>query len=378
MTRYRHWIIALGLSVLIAQTAGADSTAAAEALVLIEELGLRASPTPMSDRPDWKPKKVAVVVASGLGHATSWYEQALQAAVGDTELVLIQGQPSEALLASIDGLIGICTPTVLQQAGSQLRWIHHYFVGMDMCKGATEEQLQKIVFTNNKRLSGPAIAEHTIAMLLALTHNLPGYYKAQRQSKFNRAPATKVTFGELQGKTILVVGLGGIGTEIAWRAHGLGMRVIATRRSSRTGPDYVDTVGLPEALHELAGEADVIVNALPLTPETAGIFDKDFFDAVKPGAIFLSVGRGKSTVTGDLIAALESGKLFGAGLDVTDPEPLPKDSPLWSMPNVIITPHVSAAGPDSNRRSMIIAVENLRRYVSGEAMLNVVNLRLGY
>ena len=156
------------------------------------------------------------------------------------------------------------------------------------------------------------------------------------------------------------------------------MRVIATRNSSREGPDFVEHVGLANELHALAGKADVIANALPLTPATTGIFNKAFFDAVKPGAIFLSVGRGQSTVTSDLIAALESRRLFGAGLDVTDPEPLPKDSPLWRLPNVIITPHVSATGDDSPLRTMIIAVENLRRYVAGEPLLNVVDMQKGY
>jgi phosphoglycerate dehydrogenase-like enzyme len=137
-------------------------------------------------------------------------------------------------------------------------------------------------------------------------------------------------------------------------------------------------VGLSDELHALAGKADVVVNALPLTPKTTGIFDKAFFEAVKPGAIFLSVGRGKSTVTDDLIAALESGKLYGAGLDVTDPEPLPEDSPLWLMDRVIITPHVSTGGADSVRRMTTIAIENLRRYVAGEPLLNLVDIRKGY
>jgi phosphoglycerate dehydrogenase-like enzyme len=156
------------------------------------------------------------------------------------------------------------------------------------------------------------------------------------------------------------------------------MRVIATRNSSRSGPDYVEYVGLSDELHQLAGRADVVVNALPLTPKTTGIFDKAFFEAVKPGAIFLSVGRGKSTVTDDLIAALESGQLYGAGLDVTDPEPLPEDSPLWLMDRVIITPHVSTGGIDSVRRMTTIAIENLRRYVAGEPLLNLVDIRKGY
>lgn len=187
-----------------------------------------------------------------------------------------------------------------------------------------------------------------------------------------------MTFGELTSKTILIAGLGGIGTEVAKRAHGLGMRVIATRNSSREGPDYVDYVGLAHELNDLATQADVVVNALPLTNETTYIFDEGFFEAVKPNSIFVSVGRGKSTDTADLIAALESGKLYGAGLDVTDPEPLPSSSPLWHMDNVIITPHIASNGGLSVDRYKVVVLENLRRYVGGERMLNPVDLSRGY
>jgi phosphoglycerate dehydrogenase-like enzyme len=177
---------------------------------------------------------------------------------------------------------------------------------------------------------------------------------------------------------MLVVGLGGIGTQIAERANGLGMRVIATRNSSRSGPDYVEYVGLADELLTLAGEADVIVNSLPLTSKTTGLFNDKFFASAKAGSIFLSVGRGKSTVTNDLIAALESKHIFAAGLDVTDPEPLLETSPLWAMSNVIITPHVSARTTESLYRTSILTVENLRRYIAGEALINVVNIRAGY
>jgi phosphoglycerate dehydrogenase-like enzyme len=156
------------------------------------------------------------------------------------------------------------------------------------------------------------------------------------------------------------------------------MRVIATRRSSREGPDFVDRVGLGSELLTLAAQAQVVVNALPLTDETRGLFDAEFFRTLPEGAIFITVGRGASTVTADLVAALESGRLYGAGLDVTDPEPLPAESPLWQMPNVIITPHVSASGGDSQRRGAAIAVENLRRYVAGERLLNPVDMAAGY
>ncbi|CAA0125099.1 Glyoxylate/hydroxypyruvate reductase A [Halioglobus japonicus] len=381
MLSRKIWFVLLTLSVAVLNAPAFSSTATPQAQELIETLGLSEADTPISKHPGWKPSKIVVMLPSKTGFSGAEYEEQLRNAAGDVELVIDRSGsfiPSEQILAGADGVIGICTSPLLKNADENLVWLHNYYVGMDHCTGATDTQLQEVVFTNNKRLSGPAIAEHAIAMLLALTHNLPAYSGAQSEAKWDRALADGVTFGELTGKTLLVVGLGGIGTEIAWRANGLGMRVIATRNSSREGPDYVAKVGLADELHALAGEADVIVNALPLTPQTTGIFDKAFFESVKPGAIFLSVGRGKSTVTRDLIAALESGQLFGAGLDVTDPEPLPADSPLWHLPNVIITPHVSSAGGDSPERTMIIAVENLRRYVNGEPLLNIVDMQKGY
>jgi len=156
------------------------------------------------------------------------------------------------------------------------------------------------------------------------------------------------------------------------------MRVTATRATGRSGPDFVSYVGLPEELPKLAREADFIVNCAPLTAQTTGIFNREFFETLKPGTYFISVGRGKSTVTADLIAALSSGRLAGAGLDVVDPEPLPADSPLWHLPNVIITPHVSADTQVSAEQRNFVLVENLRRYNAGEPMISVVDIERGY
>jgi phosphoglycerate dehydrogenase-like enzyme len=381
MQRLITCITLCAVALSIANSSLASTEPSPEAQALIDELHLEAAPAPISEHPGWKPKRVAVLLTPAMESGSPEYKAQLQKVADDVELIFIEPggtKLSEKLLTTVDGVIGVCTPTMLKQAGPDLRWIHNYFVGMDFCKGHSENQLKEIVFTNNKRLSGPAIAEHTIAMLLALTRNLPAHHNAQSEKQFRRGVSNAINFGELKGKTLLVVGLGGIGTEIAWRARGLGMRVIATRRSSREGPDFVEYVGLPNELLTLAKRADVVANALPLTTETTDLFNKSFFDAVKPGAIFLSVGRGKSTVTADLITALETGKLSGVGLDVTHPEPLPRSSPLWLMPNVIITPHVSAAGADSAKRSTVIAVENLRRYVAGEPLLNVVDMSAGY
>ncbi len=181
----------------------------------------------------------------------------------------------------------------------------------------------------------------------------------------------------IAGKTMLVVGLGGIGTAAAQRGAALGMRVVATRNSSREGPDFVDYVGLSSELLQLAGEADVIINALPLTAATRGLLDEEFFAATRKGAFFINVGRGGTVDTAALTAALMSGHLGGAGLDVTDPEPLPADHALWQLENVIITPHVSSRG-ESDDRYLALMTENLRRYAAGERLLNVVNPERGY
>ncbi|MFB3077931.1 MAG: NAD(P)-dependent oxidoreductase [Lysobacterales bacterium] len=156
------------------------------------------------------------------------------------------------------------------------------------------------------------------------------------------------------------------------------MRVLATRGSSREGPDYVEYVGLADEAIKLATQADVVVNAAPLTDATRGMFDKEFFAAMKSSAYFVSVGRGPSTVTEDLVAALRSGQIAGAGLDVVDPEPLPRSHPLWSIPRVIITPHVAAMSAETFQRILALVSENLRRYVAGEPLLSVVDIERGY
>lgn len=366
---------------LLALSARAVPDMSAEARAVIEELNLKEGRTIEPQRDDWRPRRVVVSLLPRLGIDSGKFEEALRAVAGDVELVFDRSGrflPDAELLDGADGFIGLCTAPALKRADVTLRWLHNYSVGMDRCVGLSERQKAEVVFTNNQHLSAPAIAEHTIAMLLALTRNLPAYVRAQADREWDRALSRSVTFGELKGKTLLVAGLGGIGTEVARRAHGLGMRVVATRNSSRDGPPFVDYVGLADELHKLAGEADVVVNALPLTEETTDLFDSAFFEAVKPGSIFISVGRGKSTDTEALRAALRSGRLFGAGLDVTDPEPLPADHPLWGVERVIITPHVAAAGPETDRRTMLIAVENLRRYIAGEPMLNVVDIERGY
>jgi phosphoglycerate dehydrogenase-like enzyme len=220
------------------------------------------------------------------------------------------------------------------------------------------------------------MAEHVLGLMLALSRHLDYFYREQTQAHWAKNESPELA--DLGGKTVLVVGLGGIGTEVARRAHALGMKVTATRASGRTGPDYVSYVGLPEELLKLSRDADFVVNCTPLTPQTTGIFNQEFFATLKPTAYFLNVGRGKSVVTADLIAALSQHKIAGAGLDVVDPEPLPADSPLWHLPGVLITPHVSADTSVTTQQRTALLRENLRRYAAGEPMLAVVDLGRGY
>jgi len=363
--------LALLLSPVMAQTQASGPAPDPAAEALIAELGLRQAPVASRDLPGWQaPDRIVV------SRATPEVLRQLQAAAPGVEvLAAAEGEALAAQLAGAQAVIGLCNAQVLADAPS-LRWIQTWNVGVESCVGVPGLAERDIVLTNMQRTSAIPIAEHTVAMMMALARGLPTYARLQQSATWQRDDGPAVR--ELTSATVLVVGLGGIGTEVARRAHGLGMRVIATRNSSREGPEFVAHVGLSDELNTLAAQADFIVNTVPLTPQTTAIFDRAFFAAARPGAYFINIARGQSVVTADLIAALRSGQLAGAGLDVTDPEPLPSSSELWTMQNVIITPHVAASSDDQRQRYLLLASENLRRYVLGEPLLNVVDIERGY
>jgi phosphoglycerate dehydrogenase-like enzyme len=350
-----------------ATTATSQSAAAAE---LIDKLGLHVADQPVRNRPGWRPPRVVLI--------NKEMEELLpalkQAAPGAKLIELSAATPKE--IAAADATIGVCSTEVLAQA-KQLQWIQWPAAGVDRCVQQPALHERHLLLTNLQRTMGPSMAEHVLGMMLALSRHFEYFMRQQQEAHWAREDATP-QLADLEGKTVLVVGLGGIGTEVARRAHALGMQVVATRASGRSGPDFVSYVGLPDELLKLAKDADFVVNCAPLTRETTGIFNREFFATLKPGAYFISVGRGRSTATADLIDALKSGRLVGAGLDVTDPEPLPADSPLWHLPNVIITPHVSADTAVSQEQRNAVLVENLRRYATGEPMLSVVDIERGY
>ena len=376
-----HKLIFAALIWFLPLTLLADSLAEEKELLrlaavqsLIGELGLRESATPVSEFPGWsKPQKVLVRIDRP-ERLTG-----LQAVAPGVEIVPV-ASPAEAASEATDAqvLIGYCDEEILA-AAPMLNWVQVFSSGVEHCLANPGMHQGNKLLTNGQRIGSPALAEHAIAMMMALARGLDVYHSNQLNGVWQRnIELGSGEFLDLEGRTVLVVGLGGIGTQTAKRAHGLGMRVVATRGSRREGPAYVEYVGLAGEMNELAASADVVINTAPLTERTRGIFNAEFFAVMKPTAYFISVGRGASTVTADLVAALEKGEIAGAGLDVTDPEPLPEGHPLWSMPRVIISPHAAGRSDRSRNRLFLLVEENLRRYVAGEPMLSVVDVERGY
>jgi phosphoglycerate dehydrogenase-like enzyme len=379
----RSWkttsIAVLALIAVLAATAAvrrshaADSPASqSEADKLIANLGLHVASQPVRERPGWKAPRV-VLVSPQLHDAL----EDIRKAAPQVRFVEFSSNTPGRDIADADAAFGICSADVLAKA-KKLQWIQWLGAGVERCVTVPAVQQRQPLITNMQRAAAGSMAEHVMAMMLTLSRRFGYYFEEQHDGHWSAADPNRPEISDLEGKTVLVVGLGGIGTEVAKRAHAFGMRVTATRASGRTGPDYVSYVGLPEELPTLAKDADFVVNCTPLTQATTGIFNAQFFALMKPTAYFLSVGRGRSTVTADLVSALRDKRIAGAGLDVTEPEPLPAESPLWRLPNVIITPHVSADTALANELRVGILRENLRRYVAGEPMLSVVDISKGY
>jgi phosphoglycerate dehydrogenase-like enzyme len=360
----------------LAQNAEDCDAICAAGAALIDRFDLREAPAPVRERPGWAPP-VKIVVADVTA------ADFIRGIAPDAEVIGVRGLRNFAGMAKVvagaDVLIGLCSPELIE-LGRDLKWIQLLNAGADSCTSIPEVAERGILVTNLQRIQGPHMAEHGIAMMFALARSLPHFVIDQSRGSWSlglRGTGDLQLF-EVEGRNMLVVGLGGIGTEVAKRAAGLGMHVQATRNSRREGPAYVEYVGLADEALDLARNADVVVNATPLTPATQDMFDAEFFAAMKPTAYFINIGRGESVVTDALTAALQAGQIAGAGLDVTNPEPLPPGHPLWSMTNVILTPHVATRSDFRDERTAVLVAENLRRYLRGEPMLSVVDLERGY
>ena len=348
----------------------------------VKRFNVQEAPAPVRERKNWRTPKKAVFLAVSVPAGPE--RDAIAAILSGTRIVYandIATAASEAqdadIVAGLTTPPGVCDPSIINGA-KQLRWILAIAAGVEQCIALPSVHSRDLLVTNLRAIDSAAIGEHAITLALAMAHGIDTFVTDQPQGRWSRQDALATHLQTLGGKTMLVVGLGGIGTEVASRAHALGMKVIATRASGHAGPDYVSYVGTPDELLKLASSADVVVNAVPLTAATTNIYDAKFFATMRSTAYFVNVARGRSVVTADLVAALKEGRIAGAGLDVVDPEPLPPEHPLWHAPNVIITPHISSFSDIPNEARWIVLNENLRRYAAGEKMLSVVDLNREY
>lgn len=378
-------------SLLTVTAASADmpktelTTVAADprAVELIRELAFPEAATALRDQPGWKKPRRIVLSAAGPYNPTDPKTLAAWKAVSPgIELVVVRGVEEMAAQApTADALLGVdnlvCDDRVLA-AAKNVRWIGIYSAGVESCLGKPALERAGLTVTNMRAVAGPVMAEHCIALMFALSRSLHVSVGRQARGEGWGGNFTGSEPQALTGKTVLIAGLGGIGMEVARRAHALGMTVIATRASSRDKPDFVSYVGLADELPTLVARADVVVSALPLIPTTTRLFDSRMFARMKKSAYFINVGRGGSVVTEDLVAALNEGVIAGAGLDVTEPEPLPTSHPLWKAKNIIITPHMSARSDLGQASREVLLREMVRRFAAGDKLLSVVDFKKGY
>jgi phosphoglycerate dehydrogenase-like enzyme len=342
---------------------------------MIDELELRPGPSPTAKTPGWtKPKAVLV---RDLWDNPERLAQLRLVAPGVDIKVARTPEEANAVIGEVDASLGWLSADLIRR-GTRLRWVQWPSAGVEGVVAIPGFAESPITLTNAQRIYGPPIAEHVFGLLLGLTRKVQVAVPLMHERRWDQEVFLSREMPELRGKTLLVAGLGGIGTEVARIAHGLGMRVIATRNVAGPPTDLVDYVGGAGDLATLAREADVVVNCLPLTKATERAFDAAVFRGMKPTAYFVNIGRGRTVDTGALLAALDEKRLAGAGLDVTDPEPLPADHRLWTLANVVITPHVASNSDWERERTWYLFRENLRRFAAGEPLLSVVDKKAGY
>lgn len=266
-------------------------------------------------------------------------------------------------------------PETMLSGSPKLQWLQTNSAGVEgyIKPGVLAENT---LLTNATGAYGLAISEHMLGMLLELFKKLELYRDAQKEGSWKSLGAVRAVYGS----TVLVLGMGDIGGEFGKRCKALGAKVIGVRRSPRQKPDYADEVHVMEDLDQLLPQADVVAITLPGTEATRGLMNRERLSKMKKGAVLLNVGRGYIVDTDALCDALESGHLSGAGVDVTDPEPLPADHPLWKVPTAVVTPHVSGHYHlrQTHERIVNIFAENLERFRKGEALRNQVDFATGY
>lgn len=259
-------------------------------------------------------------------------------------------------------------------AAGRLRWIQSSAAGMDHCLVPAVVQ-STIPVTSAAGLFAPQVAEHTLALLLGILRRIPEFLRDASTKRFVRQPTD-----DLRGKAVGIVGFGGNGRRIAEVLRTFAARTVAFELLWKDAPPTADVEAIypVERLDEFLSHLDVVILCVPLTGITRGMFDAQRIARMKPGSILINVARGEVVVESALVTALRDGPLFAAGLDVTEVEPLPDSSPLWNLLNVVITPHVGAQAFDRLDRTTEFFCENLRRFLTGRPLRNLVDKQRGF
>ncbi len=314
---------------------------------------------------DWHVEAIRAPV-SGEGDGGGVTEAALTAVRG-AEVYMGMGVPREIFLAATMG------------TEARLRWAHTGSAGVAAAL-FPEMLASDVILTNSAGVMGPPIAETVIAMALYFARGFDLALASARERRWLKDAIYEPTspVRELGGATMGIVGFGGVGRDVGARAHALGMRVLATKRVPAPAPSGVELLLGEAGLERLLQESDYVALTVPGTRATRTLIGREQLALMRPQAVLINIARGSIVDEPALIEALSAGRLRGAGLDVFAREPLAADSPLWQLPNVLVTPHVSAVSPHYWRREVDLIVENLRRYLSEEPLLNVVDKARGY
>jgi phosphoglycerate dehydrogenase-like enzyme len=296
----------------------------------------------------------------------------LAAEVPEAEVVVAEDMAAaEAAIGAADGVFGTLTPGLLARA-TRLRWLQAPQAAPPAGFYFPELVAHPLVATNFRGIFNDHIGAHIMAFVLSFARGLHHSIPQQLRREWAKPPEDQGVV-HLPEATMLLVGLGGIGTEAARLAAAFGMNVIATDARRAVKPDFVAEMHPPEALDALLPRADFVVLTVPHTPATEGFMNRAKFRRMKPGAFFINIGRGMTTKLADLVAALEAGEIAGAALDVYEQEPMPADHPLWTTPGVLMTPHMAGYGPHLNERRYAIIRDNLRAMIAGTPLRNVVD-----
>jgi phosphoglycerate dehydrogenase-like enzyme len=296
----------------------------------------------------------------------------LAAALPELNVVVAEDTTeAERAIEGADGAFGSISATLLSKA-RRLRWLQAPAAAPPAGYYFPELIAHPVTVTNMREIYNDHIGAHVMAYVLSFARGLTHYIPQQLRREWKPLPPDTGVI-HLPGSTMLIVGAGGIGAEVARLAKAFAMPVLATDARRTSPPLGVDELYGPDQLDRLLPRADFVVLTVPHTPATEGFMDRSRFQCMKPTAFFINIGRGRTTRLTDLVASLQAGEIAGAGLDVFEQEPLPPEHPLWMVPNVLITPHVAGYGPYLDERRFEIVLDNCRAMINGTPLRNVVD-----